>query len=303
MTMKSVRGAVAFVVTAIVASGLAAAAGARAQALPAKQIQAIVGENGAESSGVLDLAPSMPLNVHLHGVEIDPAFQLNADLEFQAEKNGDAFFNGDVPVHAADMNRVIDAILGNHLVFQAEHQHFYDFSPMVWFVHFRGLGAPATVAAEVHAVLVADRMPLGQSPPKNPRTPFNWRRIKSILGASSATTDEDGVVTFSVDRKKAVDIGGIRANKELNVQTTISFEPLDKSGTRAAVAPDFDMSGAEVDPVISTMRSQGWDIGCLYNQETNESPQLYFSHDFKTGDPYVLAAEVRRGLDKMNVEH
>ncbi len=301
--MPAIRGVVV-VVAALAAIGSVANAGTpRSESLPATQIESIVGEKGEESSGVLDMSPSLPLNVHLHGVKVDPSFELNSDLDFQAEKDGEAFFNGDVPVRARDMNHVIDTILANHLVFQAEHQHFYDFSPMVWFVHFRGIGAPATLAAEVHSVLLADRMPLGQAPPEDPRTPFNWKRIKAILGASSATTEEDGVVTFGVDRKNNVGIGGMRANKDLNIQTTISFEPLNKTGTRAAAVPDFDMTGAEVDLVISTMRSQGWDIGCLYNQETGESPQLYFSHDFKTGDPYTLAAEIRRGLDQMNVEH
>ncbi len=27
---------------------------------------------------------------------------------------------------------------------------------------------------------------------------------------------------------------------------------------------------------MQVMRQQGWDIGCLYNQETDEHPQLYF---------------------------
>ena len=49
------------------------------------------------------------------------------------------------------------------------------------------------------------------------------------------------------------------------------------------------------------MRAQGWDIGCLYNQETDEHPQLFFSHQFKTGEPDQLAREIRRGLDRMNV--
>jgi hypothetical protein len=294
---------VAVLVAAVAAAALAAGAGAGAQALPAKQIEAIVGDRGSESSGVLTISPALPAKVHLHGVRIEPAFEVNAGLAFQAERNGETFFNGDIPVRAANMNHVIDAIIGNHLILQAEHQHFYDFSPMIWFVHFRGVGAPATVAAEVHAVLAADHMPFGQAPPENPRTPLDWKRIKAILGASSATTEDNGVVSFDVDRKHYVDIGGRRANKELNIQTTISFEPLDKSGTRAAAVPDFDMVGSEVVPVVSTMRAQGWDIGCLYNQETNEAPQLYFSHTFKTGSPYVLAAEIRKGLDRMAVEH
>jgi hypothetical protein len=44
----------------------------------------------------------------------------------------------------------------------------------------------------------------------------------------------------------------------------------------------------------------GWQIGCLYNQEPAEQPQLYFEHQFKAGDPYQLAAEVRKGLDLLN---
>ena len=50
-------------------------------------------------------------------------------------------------------------------------------------------------------------------------------------------------------------------------------------------------------PVVSLMRGAGWQVHCLYNQETAESPQLYFSHMLKTGDVYELAAEIRKGLD------
>jgi hypothetical protein len=33
---------------------------------------------------------------------------------------------------------------------------------------------------------------------------------------------------------------------------------------------------------------------------TCTSPQLYFSHEFKTGNPYQLAQEVRNGLNRTN---
>lgn len=41
---------------------------------------------------------------------------------------------------------------------------------------------------------------------------------------------------------------------------------------------------------------------CLYNQETDEHPQLFFSHRFKTGDPYQLAQEVREDLNRTNAQ-
>lgn len=43
-------------------------------------------------------------------------------------------------------------------------------------------------------------------------------------------------------------------------------------------------------------------VHCLYNQETDEHPQLYFSHQLKTGDPYELAREIRRALDHTDVQ-
>ncbi len=36
---------------------------------------------------------------------------------------------------------------------------------------------------------------------------------------------------------------------------------------------------------IGTATHRRWDIGCLYNRETEEHPQLFFSHRFKTGNP------------------
>ena len=75
------------------------------------------------------------------------------------------------------------------------------------------------------------------------------------------------------------------------------FKPLNSRGTLAAAAPDFSMESREVQPVVALMRSRGYHVGCLYNQETSEHPQLFFSHMVKTGDPYAMAAEIRRALD------
>ena len=91
----------------------------------------------------------------------------------------------------------------------------------------------------------------------------------------------------------------MRISPFLNITTPVAFQPL--GGARAVVVPDFGMTAQEVMPVTRVMRAQGWEIGCLYNQETDEHPQLYFSHQFKVGNAYRLAHEVRRGLEHMNV--
>jgi hypothetical protein len=53
--------------------------------------------------------------------------------------------------------------------------------------------------------------------------------------------------------------------------------------------------------VTRTIRSMGWEIDCLYSQETDEQPQLYFSRQFKVGNAYELAREIGRGLELTSV--
>jgi hypothetical protein len=58
------------------------------------------------------------------------------------------------------------------------------------------------------------------------------------------------------------------------------------------------MESKEVVPVVKLMLNQlGWYQGCLYNQETNEHPQLFFDHMLKRGNAYTPAAEIRQGLN------
>ncbi len=270
--------------------------------LPVERIQNALHAKGTVTDGVLKVGIERDdiNNVTVHGVPIKPSFEINGELDFQPLGGGRAFMNGDLAVKGSEINGVIDAILANGLTFQAEHQHLYDFEPIVWFIHIRGKGDPVKLAQGLYKVVKATSTPLPQAPPAHPSTPLNPDRLKSILHGFSVDVGNDGVVTVYVARRNPVYIDGVRVNSAANIATNIAFEPLNSRGTRAAVVPDFGMVAGEVNRVIGTMRGQGWDIGCLYNQETDEHPQLYFSHDFKVGDPYALAQEIRNGLNQTN---
>jgi hypothetical protein len=77
--------------------------------------------------------------------------------------------------------------------------------------------------------------------------------------------------------------------------------PLD-GGKRTAVAPDFALIASEINPLVLKMREQGFTIHCLYNHETAESPQLYFSHQLAVGDAYDLARKIRNALEHTNTK-
>jgi Domain of Unknown Function (DUF1259) len=236
------------------------------------------------------------------GVPFSGSFEINGDLYFEPLKHGTvAFFNGDLALKPGELNAVIDAIIANGLVFQAMHQHYFDLRPMWWFIHIRGLGEPLTLARAMKNVLAVTSTPFPQQPPPNPTTPFDVKRLEQILHGTASVGD-NGVVTVDVDREDEIVIEGVLVNPAVNISTNIQFEPLNSSGSNAAAAPDFSMTTEEVMPVTEIMRQQGWQDHCLYNQETGEHPQLYFSHMLKTGDPYALAREIRNGIDRTAAE-
>jgi hypothetical protein len=268
--------------------------------LPVDQMQEILQAEGMVTDGVLSIdieRTDMPAVAGPLGVTFTPAFELDGMLAFQPMGDKYAFFNGmTAAIKAEEANPVIDAIIANGLIFQAYHQHYVETSPNVWFIHFRGGGNPLTLAQAVRNVFKATSTPFPQTMPSNPTTPLDADRLGSIL-RGDATVGDEGVVTVNVERTDRIVIDDIIVSPELNISTDIEFKPLSSSGSNAAAAPDFSLTSFEVQPVVALMRKQGWFDGCLYNQETNEYPQLYFSHMLNVGDAYTLAQEVRNGLD------
>jgi hypothetical protein len=231
------------------------------------------------------------------GVTFTPAFEVDGTLTFQPLRHGRAFFNGDLALKQSETNAFIDAILGNGLTFQAFHQHYDGMHPQIWFVHWRGTGPALELARAVRRVLAVTSTPLPQTMPKHPTTPLDADRLGHLLGGD-ATVGEEGVVTVEVSRKGRFHIGGVRVSPETNISSNVSFKPVHGHGAMAAAAPDFSMTAPEIRAVVSTMRRTGWHVGCLYNQETAEHPQLFFAHMLKVGNAYQLAREIRQGLDK-----
>ncbi len=265
-------------------------------------VEDIIQAQGMFSNGVFSIEIDRnDINyVTLHGVPIKPSFEINGTLYFEKLSDDTVIMNSDLALKPEEIDPFIDQLLSHEIVFQAEHQHFYDFDPLVWFIHFRKKGDPLEIARGVKAALDVTSTPFPQTLPSNPTTPLSADQIGKILGASP-TIGSDGVVTYDVPRQDPIWLGGVRINPYLNVATNIAFEPL-QDGKKAAAAPDFGMVTSEINPVMRIMRHQGWDIGCLYNQETGEHPQLFFSHQFKTGDPIDLAHEIRNGLNLMDLK-
>ncbi len=282
----------------------AASGSSSGASLPVKEIEEIMQAPGMVMNGILSVEierEDLHVIQHLPGdgtVPFKPAWENNGTFFFQSLGNGQAILNGDFGgLLPTEIDPFIDKLLEGGLIFQALHQHFYDLDPQVYFIHFRGIGDPLQLARSGIAAVKVTSTPLPQSSPSNPTTPLPAEKLGDILD-STPTVGGSGVVSVDVPRRNTVTLGGVQISPFLNIATTVNFEPL--SNGQTAVAADFSMVASEVQNVVRVMRQQGWVTGCLYNQETDEQPQLYFSHQVKVGDAVELAREVRRGLNQTN---
>lgn len=269
--------------------------------LPVDQIKAILGTEVYESNNVLHFDIGREDLGNVQGpldTTFNSSFQIHGDIHFQPLQEGRALLNGDMALLPAETNPFIDALLANGLVYQAFHQHLTTMEPQIWFVHFRGTGDPLELARKVRAAINTTAAPLPHTPPANQVTTLDTQRLATILNGN-AHVGERGVVSVSVSRRHWVKIGEEMAKPEMGISTSIEFMPTGgTTGSTAAVVASFSLTATEVQPVVSLMRTtHGWLQGCLYNQETEESPQLYHARMLKTGDAYELAQEIRRGLD------
>ncbi len=269
--------------------------------LPVKQIEAIMRTTGMVMNGVLTINLDRD-DLHVTGpggLPWKPAFEVNHMFTFQPLGNGQAILNAEMAMIAAETNPVIDRIFAGGLTFMAFHQHFFNESPQVWHMHFRGSGDPLQLARAAIAAVQATGTPLPQSQPSNPTTPLPKDHLARILGGT-AQVGSAGVVTVSIPRANPIILGGVVVKPEMGVSVTVAFEPLGNGQT--ACAPDYALIAPEVNPALKVSRAQGFAVHCLYNQETAEQPQLYFSHNLATGHAVDLAHKVSRVLDKMNVK-
>jgi hypothetical protein len=271
--------------------------------LPVEQIEQTVGAQGNVSNGVLDISIERTDIGDVHGPEgvtFTPSFEIHGDLYFQPLDNGQALLNGDMALLPEEVNPFITALLKHKLIFQAYHQHLIELTPPVWFVHFRGVSDPNTLAQEIHdAIQQATHTPLPQSSPSNPTTPLDANQLASILHGSAEVGDE-GVVTVTVDRSHGVKLGGVYAEPTPEFPLRLSsslWEALKLQLFRTSL-----WTGGSQSVVELMLTELNWFQGCLYNQEILEFPQLFFDHMLKVGDAYTLAQEIRQGLDKTDSE-
>lgn len=266
-----------------------------------RNVERIIDAKGQVSDHVFSIViDRSDITATIEAVPIEAAFEINGQAYFQRLADGRAMMNGCFPLKTSEVMPFVDALLRNDIIVQAEHQHFFIEEPVVWFVHFRQVGDPEKIARGLKAAFGATAAPFPQAPSTNKETPLPAERLGAILGAKPSVGSK-GIVSLTIPRADAIVLGGVRISPYLNVSNAIAFQP-HGGGTGAIVACDFSLVASEIQDVLTFMRSRGWLVGCLYNQETDEMPQLYYSHMIKVGDSIMLAQDLKTALERTNAK-
>jgi hypothetical protein len=82
----------------------------------------------------------------------------------------------------------------------------------------------------------------------------------------------------------------------MGVAIGINFQPT--GGGKAAITGDFVLTGEEVNPVITALRTNGIEVTALHSHMLDEQPRLFFMHFWANDDAQKLAKGIRAALDK-----
>ena len=269
-----------------------------------KQVDAALGKAGSvQPDGAYKVGlPRGDLHVTVAGVTIKPALALGSWVALKQVTDTEAILMGDLVLLETEVGPVVGKLQDSGIEQTALHNHLQHESPRVMYMHIGGRGAPAKLAAALHAALTLTKTPFGAPPAAPPGAGgeslgVDTAQIAEILGYHGKVNG--GVYQVGVPRAEQVTADEVDVPPSMGLATAINFQPT--SGGRAAVTGDFVLIASEVNPVIRVLRDNGIAITALHSHMLSESPHLYFMHYWANDAALKLAHGLRAALDKMNV--
>lgn len=229
---------------------------------------------------------------------LEPIAGLRSVAGFQSGPHG-AMVMGDMVVFQDEVTPAMDAAFESGLEVTALHKHFAFDEPKVYFMHIGGAGAAEKLAAGVKAVWDVIKEVRKKNPQPAESFPgnvpdangsLNAKEIEGILGHKGRA--QGGVMVVMIGRTGQMH--GVNMGGSMGLGTSVAFTGSDDY---AAVYGDFIMTGAEVQPVLKTLRKHGIHIVALHNHMIGVEPTFYFTHFWGKGPAKELAQGIKATLE------
>jgi Domain of Unknown Function (DUF1259) len=241
--------------------------------------------------------PRTDLNVTLDGVAIKPGLALGGWIAFKPAHGG-AMVMGDLVLLETEINPVMAKMIQNGLEITAVHNHLLRASPATFYMHVGGHGDPEKLATAIRDALGASKTPMtapaASSPP--PTIDIDTAQIDKIIGAKGQ--NNGGIYQVGLPRRDPITENGTQLTPSgpMGMNTGIGFQPT--GGGKAAITGDFVLLGAEVNPVVKALRSNGIEVTAIHSHMLTEQPRIIFMHFWANDDAVKLAKGLRAALDK-----
>jgi hypothetical protein len=234
------------------------------------------------------------LSVTVDGVPVLAPWALDDEFRFLALSSDEVVLSSEITLLQSEVEEVVSAVIDAGGVVMALHNHLIKMDPPIVYLHWRAKGDPVGLAKVGNSILKMTNVPLPQSPSASPETP-DVQTAEDILGADAMMQDE-GVFEFDFPRPETITVAGYTFPPEMAVETMIMFEPIGNG--QYAVMGEFALIASEVNRVSRALREQGAWVTAIHHHETDEQPQLYFTHGFMTGDISTVANAMKKALDQ-----
>ncbi|MGH6741549.1 MAG: DUF1259 domain-containing protein [Bradyrhizobium sp.] len=271
---------------------------AHAQDIDWQKVDEVLGRKPAVGGDVHRYGfPRTDLSVTLDGVAIKPALALGGWVAFKP-MHGAAMVMGDLVLLDTEINPVMAKMIASGLEITAIHNHLLRANPGTFYMHIAGHGDPVKLASAIRDALAESKTPLtvaaSTAPP--PAVDLDTVQLDQIIGVKGQANG--GVYQFNVPRRDPITEEGMQLSPvgPMGVAIGINFQPT--GGGKAAITGDFVLTGDEVNPVITALRTHGIEVTALHSHMLDEQPRLFFMHFWANDDAVKLAKGLRAALDK-----
>ena len=297
--MRNVSWSKLLILKSVFVGLVASGANLGAQQSPWTAVEQTIGRTGvAQAGGVLRFnLPRNDLRVVVEGVQLRPNLVLRSWVSFTRLPDGQAMVMGDLVLTDEEINPVISALQQGGVEQTALHNHLVSARPNTMNLHIGGRGREQDLAKTVRRALELTKTPLDTTSVASQST-FDVDTLALARALGYTGRVNGGVYQVSVPRLEHVMDHGHEIPSVMGLGTVINFQST--GGGKAAIAGDFVMTEAEVNPVIRALREHGIGITALHSHMIGESPHLYFMHFWANADAMQLAQGLRAALALTN---
>ncbi len=266
-------------------------------------VEQAIGRSGqVQADGAYKVSfPRGDLKVTVADVELKPALALGGWVAF-SKPGKDSMIMGDLVLTEDEVTPVMSSLENNGVQVTAVHNHVLHESPRIMYMHIGGHGEAVKLATAVKEAVALTKAPAPKAPAAAQQDiGIDTTAIEQALGHQGKVNG--GVFQVTVPRAEAIHqgpapAGGMKIPNSMGISTALNFQPTGNG--KAAITGDFVLTGAEVNPVIRALRSNGIEVTALHSHMLDDEPRLFFMHFWANDDAVKLAKGLRAALDKTN---